>query len=176
MAKGHEPFALHSVYRLSKVKTMAAGATPKVTTSASESSSFPSAPETPKRRAMNPSKKSKTAPRTMNSSAMASAPLMAKWMAMQPQMRLQDVMELGICFFTMKRIRKRKWSRLCGAQYLMRRSQRAYSEFDEWRGGRWKQRRNRRLGFFYCVRSRRSIAEAVFLVPMSDSYRNMRTG
>ena len=176
MAKGHEPFALHSVYRLSKVKTMAAGATPKVTTSASESSSFPSAPETPKRRAMNPSKKSKTAPRTMKSSAMVSAPLMAKWMAMQPQMRLQLVIELGICFFTMKRIGKRKWSRLCGAQHLMRRSQRAYSEFDEWRGGRWKQRETGvSVSFTVCV-AVGQLRKLFFLVPISDSYRNVRTG
>ena len=45
------------------------GATPKVTTSARESSSLPMGEETPRRRAVMPSKKSKTAPRMMKATA-----------------------------------------------------------------------------------------------------------
>ena len=48
---------------------MAEGAKPKVISSANESSSFPMGEETWSRRATIPSKKSKTAPMTMNSSA-----------------------------------------------------------------------------------------------------------
>ena len=88
---------------------MEAGATPNVTTSASESSSLPIGLDTPRSRAVNPSKKSKTAPRTMKSRARGSAPPIAKWIAIQPQMRLQQVMELGICFFTTSEFSDMLW-------------------------------------------------------------------
>ena len=52
-----------------RLKSMAEGATPKVTTSASESSSLPIGELTPKRRALMPSKKSKTAPAMIAHSA-----------------------------------------------------------------------------------------------------------
>ena len=48
---------------------MAEGAKPKVISSASESSSFPIGEETCSRRATMPSKKSNTAPITMNNNA-----------------------------------------------------------------------------------------------------------
>ena len=76
---------------------MALGATPKVTTSARESSSFPMGEDTPKARADIPSKKSNTAPSTIISTAQWYWPWNAAPVAIHPQMRLQQVMELGIC-------------------------------------------------------------------------------
>ena len=51
------------------MKIIEEGATPKVTSSASESSSLPIGDDTPRRRALIPSKKSKTAPRTIKANA-----------------------------------------------------------------------------------------------------------
>ena len=53
------------------------GATPKVTTSASESSSLPMGDDTWSRRAAMPSKKSKTAPMMMNAKARVNRPIVA---------------------------------------------------------------------------------------------------
>ena len=60
------------------VNTIAAGATPKVTSSASESSSLPMGELTPSRRALIPSKKSNTAPATIHMSASCASPHKAK--------------------------------------------------------------------------------------------------
>ena len=72
---------------------------PKVMSSARESSSFPISLETCNSRADIPSKKSKTAPRMMNSIACSGNPFIADTVAMQPEIRLQHVMVFGICFF-----------------------------------------------------------------------------
>ena len=81
-------------------KSIVDGATPKVTTSASESSSFPIGDDTISSLADIPSKKSKAAPITIHRSAVSNCPWKAKDVAMHPEMRLQEVMVLGICFFT----------------------------------------------------------------------------
>ena len=54
---------------LNWAKTIAEGATPNVTSSASESSSLPMGDETPNKRALMPSKKSNTAPMIIHISA-----------------------------------------------------------------------------------------------------------
>ena len=79
--------------------TIPAGAKPNVMTSASESSSFPMGDETLSSRATNPSKKSKIAPIIMKIKASSKSPLSEKAVAMQPEIRLQQVSALGICFF-----------------------------------------------------------------------------
>ena len=76
-----------------------AGATPNVTSSARESSSLPIGLDTPRTRAVIPSKKSKTAPRMMNSNAISGMPYNANTVATHPEMRLQQVIVFGICFF-----------------------------------------------------------------------------
>lgn len=73
------------------------GATPKVMTSASESSSLPMGDDTCRSRAAIPSKKSNMAPMTIHSNDHSNMPRNAKCVAMQPEMRLQQVMLLGIC-------------------------------------------------------------------------------
>ena len=80
-------------------KTMVAGAIPKVMSSASESICTPIGDETCKRRATIPSKKSNTAPSTMNAIASSKLHLKAITHATQPENRLQQVIVLGICFF-----------------------------------------------------------------------------
>ena len=59
---------------LSSNRIMVAGATPKVTLSASESSSLPIGDDTFSRRALIPSKKSKTAPMIIHHSAIFTCP------------------------------------------------------------------------------------------------------
>ena len=81
------------------MKTADAGATPKLTTSASESSSTPSLEETPNDRAAKPSQKSKAAANIIQTTAAEKFPLNAMTMAMQPENRLSSVIILGICFF-----------------------------------------------------------------------------
>ena len=87
---------------------MAEGARPKVISSASESSSLPMGEDTLSRRAVNPSKKSNTAPIIINRKAMRGLASKANFTAMQPEMRLQQVMPLGrdlnidaaiVCYF-----------------------------------------------------------------------------
>ena len=78
---------------------MAEGARPKVMQSASESSSLPMGELTLSSRALMPSKKSNTAPTIIMMSARLKLLLKANHVAMQPEMRLQQVMALGICFF-----------------------------------------------------------------------------
>ena len=56
------------------------------------------------RRAVIPSKKSKTAPMIMKSNAVVKSPWKAKYVAMQPEMRLQQVIVFGICFFNIKKL------------------------------------------------------------------------
>ena len=83
---------------LSSENRIVAGATPKVTSSAKESSSFPMGDDTFNRRADIPSKKSNTAPITIQQSANLASPMKANVVAIHPEMRLQQVILLGICF------------------------------------------------------------------------------
>ena len=83
---------------VSSKPTMAAGASPKVMSSASESSSLPIGDDTWSSRALMPSKKSKAAPITIHRSAMSTLPEKAWNVAIHPAMRLQDVSVLGIIF------------------------------------------------------------------------------
>ena len=78
---------------------IADGAAPKVITSAKESNSLPIGELTFSKRAAIPSKKSNTAPIIINSNATSILPAKAKPIAMQPEIRLQQVILLGICFF-----------------------------------------------------------------------------
>ena len=64
--------------------------------SASESSSLPMGEETPNSLALIPSKKSNTAPMTIHSRASSGLFTKANDVAMQPEMRLQQVIELGM--------------------------------------------------------------------------------
>ena len=80
-------------------KTIKAGATPKVTTSAKESSSLPMGDCTFSNRATMPSKKSNTAPRNMNAAARSRFIFMACQVAKAPQVRLDNVIVFGMCFF-----------------------------------------------------------------------------
>ena len=59
---------------------------------------MPMGDETWSRRATMPSKKSKTAPRMTKAKASVVSPVKAKDVAMQPEIRLQHVILLGICF------------------------------------------------------------------------------
>lgn len=77
---------------------MNAGATPEVTTSASESNSFPRGEDTPNARAANPSQKSKKMPRQISTAAIRSFPSTADHVAHTPQVRLSIVIVLGISF------------------------------------------------------------------------------
>jgi hypothetical protein len=79
------------------LNTMVAGANPKVMSSASESSSFPIGELTPRSRALIPSKKSNVAPMIIQVKDISAFPPKAKAVAMQPEMRLQHVIVLGMC-------------------------------------------------------------------------------
>ena len=81
-----------------KEYTIVAGAIPKVISSASESICTPNGDDTRRRRATIPSKKSKTAPSTINAIASSKLHLKAITQAIQPENRLQQVIVLGICF------------------------------------------------------------------------------
>ena len=74
------------------------GATPNVTISARESSSFPIGELTFNNRADIPSKKSNTAPMIIHVNDISILPLKAYAMAIQPDIRLQQVIVLGMCF------------------------------------------------------------------------------
>ena len=76
---------------------IAAGATPKLTTSARESSSFPISEYAFSSLAVNPSRKSKIMAASINQEAFARSPLNAKMTEMNPAARFSDVMKLGIC-------------------------------------------------------------------------------
>lgn len=78
------------------VNTIEAGATPNVTSSASESSSLPIGEETPNKRALIPSKKSNTAPMTIKRNAILAEPERAKVVAIHPDTKLQQVNVFGI--------------------------------------------------------------------------------
>lgn len=78
---------------------MNAGATPKLTTSARESSSFPISEYDFSNLAENPSKKSKIMAATINHEAVKRLPFAAKIIAINPDTRLSDVMRFGICLF-----------------------------------------------------------------------------
>jgi len=75
-----------------------AGATPKLTISASESSSFPISDLTCNRRAVIPSKKSKTIPTRIRIAAAVNSPYIARKIASVPEITFIQVIRLGICF------------------------------------------------------------------------------
>ena len=75
---------------------MAEGAKPKVMSSAKESSSLPIGDDTLSKRADMPSKKSNTAPTIIHNRAMRISPRKALYVAIQPEIRLQHVIEFGI--------------------------------------------------------------------------------
>ncbi len=64
-----------------------------------KSSSLPIGDETCSKRALIPSKKSKVAPMIIHNKAISGFPPKANDVAMQPDIRLQHVIVLGICFF-----------------------------------------------------------------------------
>ena len=74
---------------------MVEGATPNVTSSARESSSFPIGDEMCNALALMPSKKSNPAPMIIQSNARSGLAKKAKQVAMQPDMRLHHVRILG---------------------------------------------------------------------------------
>lgn len=80
---------------------MVDGATPKVTQSASESNSLPMGEDTLRKRADMPSKKSNVAPARIHIKAILASPVKTRQVAMQPEMRLQQVSALGM-FLLMK--------------------------------------------------------------------------
>ena len=85
--------------RLTKVrKSMAEGASPKLMMSANESRSLPMGEAAWRRRAARPSRKSNPTAMKMNVAAIGYAPLKAAIVAMQPQIRLQQVRALGMCW------------------------------------------------------------------------------
>ena len=75
---------------------MAAGASPKVMSSARESSSLPIGDDTCSNLAEKPSKKSKRAPMMIKTKANTKSASKANLVANAPEMRLQQVIELGI--------------------------------------------------------------------------------
>jgi hypothetical protein len=77
---------------------MKPGNTPNDTQSARESNCFPSSPETFNRRAANPSKKSKTADKTMKYAPERTFPFKTKLIPITPERRFIRVKPLGICF------------------------------------------------------------------------------
>jgi hypothetical protein len=85
-----------------KTNTAEAGATPKLTTSANESSSLPRGEDTPKRRAEKPSKKSNTAAINTQITTPKKFSEKAIVRAMHPEKRFIMVNALGICFFIFK--------------------------------------------------------------------------
>ena len=86
------------------LQTKAAGAKPKLITSASESSSLPISELTLRSRATNPSKKSKTAESTIKMAQESGSPNNANCTAIQPEIKLSAVMVFGICFFMAQNI------------------------------------------------------------------------
>src|SRR5690606_9268565 len=78
------------------------GNNPKLTTSASESSSFPIGELTFSSRATNPSKKSNTPASHTKYAAGMSRPSRTKTTPKQPQIRLQHVKKFGKCRFMIK--------------------------------------------------------------------------
>jgi len=74
-----------------------AGATPKLTTSARESSSLPISEYAFRSLAESPSRKSKIIATSMSQEAFTISPLRVKTMDMNPAVRLSDVMKFGIC-------------------------------------------------------------------------------
>ena len=75
-----------------------AGAIPKLTASARESSSFPMSEYAFRRRAEKPSNQSKIIAAMISHDAVTTSPLTAKTSDMKPAARLRHVMKFGICF------------------------------------------------------------------------------
>ena len=91
-----KPGPIQAFARLYKIKP---GATPKLTTSANESSCLPNSPLTFKMRATNPSKKSITADSPINIDDMINSPCIALKIDRQPNSKFAEVIALGICCF-----------------------------------------------------------------------------
>jgi hypothetical protein len=85
-----------NVFCFNIIKIIAAGTTPKETTSASESSSFPISLLTCNMRAEKPSKKSNIPAIPIRIEAATRFPLNAATNAKQPEKRFMDVKKLGI--------------------------------------------------------------------------------
>jgi len=74
------------------------GATPKLTTSARESSSFPIAEYALSSLAEKPSRKSKIIAARISQEAVTRSPFIIKIIETKPETRLSEVIKLGICF------------------------------------------------------------------------------
>ena len=85
--------------RVSHVKMIIAGATPKETTSDRESNSLPIGETTFSIRAANPSRKSKTAAMMIQMEAISRLPFRAAIADRVPHTRFRQVSVLGMCFF-----------------------------------------------------------------------------
>ena len=79
-----------------------AGAIPKLTTSASESSSFPISEYALRSRAEKPSKKSKIIAASISQEAVTISPSEAKSIEINPAARFREVMKFGICLILEK--------------------------------------------------------------------------
>jgi len=75
------------------------GATPKLITSARESSSFPNSEYDLSNLADNPSRKSKIIAAIINQEPVRISPLAINRIAINPEARLSEVMKFGICLF-----------------------------------------------------------------------------
>ena len=84
-------------------KIMIEGATPKLIRSAKLSSCFPKSPLTLNNLASIPSKKSKNWPIIMNIPASVKCAWNARNIAINPQLKLESVKILGICFWILKK-------------------------------------------------------------------------
>lgn len=81
---------------LNNIKTIAAGATPKLTKSASESKTLPKVEMECNSLAKKPSKKSNTAANSIHIPAHLISLLIVKYMDMLPQIKLKHVIPFGI--------------------------------------------------------------------------------
>ena len=79
-----------------------AGATPKLTASASESSSFPISEYALRIRAEKPSRKSKIIAARISHEAVTGSPLAVKIIEINPAARFREVMKFGICLILEK--------------------------------------------------------------------------
>jgi hypothetical protein len=86
---------------LSRLKIINAGATPKLTKSDRESSSFPMSEYESSNLEKNPSRKSKIIAASISHEAVTRSLFKVKIIAAKPEARLREVMKLGICFILM---------------------------------------------------------------------------
>jgi hypothetical protein len=84
-----------------------AGAAPKLTASARESSSFPISEYAFSNLAEKPSRKSKIIAARMSHEAVTISPLTAKSIEINPAARFRQVMRFGMCFIWNENVRRR---------------------------------------------------------------------